>query len=340
MIVESQEFDRSQLEVLPLALRKHDLTVKNIHPIKKSFHVKKTFRIMGSKLLAAKMQGASGVMMMGAHVLRSGVQRYIIDLLEKGLITCVAMNGAGMIHDFEFSLIGATTEKVSTYISEGYFGLWEETGRLNEIVSKAAREKKGLGEAVGRVIEEERFPYREISILGRAYRMGIPVTIHVGIGYDILHEFPNCEGSAFGATSYTDFLRFAKCLESLEGGVVMNFGSSVMAPEVYMKALAMVRNAARKKGKKISKFSTLVCDLKKLPRNYHQEPSPDHPDYYFRPWKTMLVRTIGDEGESFYVQGPHSKTIPQLWTAVTLEMEKEESKAPPQKLTPFNVIRT
>ncbi len=326
MIPKFQEFDRSQLEILPLASRRHDLTVANILPIKKSLPVRKMFRIIASRLMAANDQGASVVMMMGAHVLRSGVQRYIIDLIEKGLITCVAMNGAGMIHDFEFSLIGATTEKVATYISDGHFGLWEETGRVNEIVVKAAKEKKGLGEAVGCVIEEERFPYRDISILGRGYRKGIPVTVHVGIGYDILHEFPNCDGAAFGAASYTDFLRFARCLENLEGGGVMNFGSSVMAPEVYMKALAMVRNAARQKGKKISKFLTLVCDLKRLPRNYHKEPSPDHPDYYFRPWKTMLIRTIEDDGISFYAQGSHSETIPQLWTAVILEMERGGAK--------------
>jgi len=270
-------------------------------------------------MLIAKEKGASAIMMIGAHVLRSGVQKYLLDLMDQGLITCLAMNGAGMIHDFELALIGGTTESVSAYISEGYFGLWEETGRINDIVSEAAKRKMGLGEAVGKVIEEEEFPYREISLLGRAYRLGIPITVHVGIGYDILHEFPNCDGAAFGATSYTDFLRFAKCLESVEGGVVMNFGSSIMAPEVYLKALAMVRNVARQQNKKITKFCTLVCDLKELPRNYREEPRRDNPDYYFRPWKTMLVRTINEGGESFYVRGAHAETIPQLWTAVIIE---------------------
>lgn len=320
-----KEFDRSKLQILPLAFRKNNFSTLNITPLEKRFPIKKVFQIIGKRLLAAQENGASVVMMMGAHVLRSGIQRYLIDLMDQGLITCLAMNGAGMIHDFELALIGATTESVANYIAQGHFGLWQETGRINDIVSEAAKKKIGLGEAVGRIIEEEKFPYREISLLGNAYRKGILVTIHVGIGYDILHEFPNCDGAAFGATSYTDFLRFAKCLESVEGGVVMNFGSSVMAPEVYLKALAMVRNVARQHGKEVSRFTTLVCDFKKLPRNYHQEPTPDNPDYYFRPWKTMLVRSIGQGGESYYVQGHHAVTIPQLWTAIFLERKRCKS---------------
>jgi len=134
--------------------------------------------------------------------------------------------------------------------------------------------------------------------------------LDVGIGYDILHEIPNW--AAYGAASYTDFLRFAKVLESLEGGVVMNFGSAVMAPEIFLKALSMVRNVARQ----ICHFTTLVCDLIDLPDNYREEASKDNPYYYFRPWKTMLVRTVADGGESFYVKGRHSETIPALWTAI------------------------
>jgi hypothetical protein len=249
------------------------------------------------------------------------MQRYLIDLMEKGYISCIAMNGAGVIHDFEFALIGATTESVTDYIREGYFGFWQETARINDIVSAAAKEKIGLGESVGRVIEEEEFSHRDISILAAGYRLNIPITVHVGIGCDIVHQYPNCDGAAYGATSYTDFLRFANVMESLEGGVVMNFGSAVMAPEVYLKALSMVRNAARQKGNKICHFTTLVCDLAELPKNYRTEASRTDPAYYFRPWKTMLVRTVVDGGESYYVQGDHSETVPQLWSAVALQGE-------------------
>lgn len=247
-------------------------------------------------------------------MLRSGVQRYLIDMMERGCFSCIAMNGSGVIHDFEFALVGATTENVEHYIRNGQFGLWQETGRINDIVTEAAKEGRGLGEAVGRIIEEERFPHKDISLLAAGHRLQIPITIHVGIGYDIVHELPNCNGAAYGETSYTDFLRFAKILEFLEDGVVMNFGSTVMAPEIYLKALAMARNVANQEGKRISRFTTLVCDLVNLPDDYHTEPSRDNPAYYFRPWKTMLVRTVADGGESFYVQGCHADTITQLWT--------------------------
>ena len=311
-------FDRSRLNIAPLCERKHDLDLSAILPLQPSLTVEQSFKSVAVRIVAAKARNSAVVMMMGAHVIRDGVQNYLIDLMQRGYIRCVALNGGGMIHDFEFAMIGATTESVTMYIREGQFGLWQETGRINDIVSVAAKENLGLGEALGRVIEEEKFPNRDISLMAAGYRLGIPVTIHVGIGYDIVYEHPNCNGAAFGTTSYTDFLRFAKVLESLKGGVVMNFGSSVMAPEIYLKALAMVRNVARQEGRQISRFTTLVCDLVHLPDNYHQEASRDDPYYYFRPWKTMLVRTVADGGESFYVRGNHAQTIPQLWTAIDM----------------------
>jgi len=118
-------------------------------------------------------------------------------------------------------------------------------------------------------------------------------------------------------------------VDSLEGGVIMNFGSSVMAPEVYLKALAMVRNVARQEGRSIHRFTSLVCDLVDLPANYREEVTPDNPLYYFRPWKTMLVRTVADGGESFYVRGHHAETIPQLWTAISLVKSKDIEGGPP-----------
>ncbi len=310
------EFDRGLLQLAPLGNRKNDLTLSDILEIKKTFPIRSAILSVASKIIAARNHGSAVVLMMGAHVLRSGVQRYLADLMEKGYISCIAVNGAGAVHDFEFALIGATTESVACYIRDGRFGLWQETGRINDIVSEAAKSGMGLGEAVGRVIEEERFPHSDISVFAAGYRLGIPMTVHTGIGYDIVHEFPNCDGAAYGAASYTDFLRFAKILQLLEGGVVMNFGSAVMAPEIFLKALSMVRNVARQEGRQICHFTTLVCDLADLPDNYREEASKDNPYYYFRPWKTMLVRTVADGGESFYVKGRHAETIPALWTAI------------------------
>ncbi len=315
-MADSSQFDRSLLMLQPLAAREHQLDRSIILPLQPLAPIRAELEAVAARIAAAKARKAAVVMMTGAHVLRSGVQRYLLDLMEQGYLSVIAMSGAGVIHDFEFALIGATTESVARYIREGQFGLWKETGRINDIVAAAARERLGLGEAVGRVIEEEGFPHRDISVLAAGYRLGIPITVHVGIGYDIVHEHPNCDGAAYGATSYTDFLRFTKILETLEGGVVMNFGSAVMAPEVFLKGLAMVRNVARQRGGQISRFTSLVCDLKRLPETYRHEAPKENPSYYFRPWKTILVRTVAEGGESFYVQAHHATTIPQLWTAL------------------------
>jgi hypothetical protein len=243
--------------------------------------------------------------------------------MERGFITCLATNGACIIHDYEFSLIGATTESVSHYIAEGQFGLWKETGGINDIVNSAYKAgSTGMGEAVGKEIQNGRFPYKETSLFAAAYRLNIPATVHVGIGYDIINEHPNYDGAAAGATSYLDFLRFAGVVSNMEGGVVMNFGSAIMAPEVFLKALSMARNVAHQKGKSISHFSSLVCDLRDLPPDVGTEPQKHNPHYYFRPWKTMLVRTVKDGGDSYYVKGDHKDTIPALWTAIRQTAKK------------------
>jgi len=173
-----------------------------------------------------------------------------------------------------------------------------------------------LGEAVGRAILEGEYPYKETSVLANAARLSVPATVHVGIGYDIIHEHPNCNGAATGALSYNDFLKFAAVVQRLENGVTMNFGSAVMGPEVFLKALSMARNVAHQNGKAIRNFCTLVCDLQKISGDITKEPSKDSEAYYFRPWKTMLVRTVKDGGKSFYVRGAHADTIPALWSAV------------------------
>ena len=309
-------FDTSRLTLRPLQARTHDLDLAAIRPLEPVAVVPPALTTVADRIQQARQQQRAVILMMGAHVIRAGVQKYLIDLLERGCLSCIAMNGAGVIHDFEFALIGATTESVARYIQTGQFGLWRETGYLNDIINDAYHTDLGLGEAVGKAIVEGDFPYADISVLAAAYRLNIPVTVHVGIGYDIIHEHPNCDGAAVGATSYRDFLRFTAVMQTLEGGVVMNFGSAVMAPEIYLKALSMVRNAAAQEGKTITHFTTLVCDLHELPEEVSHEPSKANPAYYFRPWKTMLVRTVADGGESFYVRGRHEDTIPALWSAV------------------------
>ncbi len=309
-------FDRNKLKIKYLGERVHDLNMEIIKPLVKSGQTDKSIRAVAKRIVSAKKNGKEIIFMMGGHVIRSGTQKYIIDLIEKGYITCVAMNGSGIIHDYEFSLIGATTESVAKYICEGQFGLWEETARINDIVNSAYKKGTGMGSAVGKAINEGDFPYKDISISSACFRMNVPLTVHIGIGYDIIHEHPNFDASAAGAASYIDFLRLADIISNLDRGVVMNFGSAVMAPEVYLKALSMARNLAHQEGRTIRKFTTLVCDLLDLPDDFSKEPPRDSAAYYFRPWKTMLVRTVADGGESFYVKGKHADTIPELWTAI------------------------
>lgn len=309
-------FDRTRLRVRPLAERTHALTRDVLMDLRPVAHVAPQLVAVAEKMRQARHRGSAVILMIGAHVLRSGVQRYVIDLMERGFLTCLATNGACAIHDFELALIGATTEQVSHYIKTGQFGLWRETGVLNEIIRDGAAQEMGLGEAVGKAIWEGDFPDKETSVYAAAWRHNIPITAHVGVGYDIIHEHPNCDGAALGATSYRDFLIFARVVESLSEGVVLNFGSAVMAPEVFLKALAMARNAAGAVGGVVSRFTTLVCDLHDLPEDWRKEAPKDDPRYYFRPWKTMLVRTIEDGGESFYLRGRHAETFPALWTAL------------------------
>lgn len=309
-------FDRSRLKLRPLGERAHDLDLSVIRVPKRPERIDPAFEAVARRLVSARERGASRILMMGAHVLRSGVQRYLFELMQEGFVSHVAVNGACVIHDFEFALIGATTESVARYIRTGEFGLWAETGRINDIISQAARDNLGAGEAVGQAILDGDFPHKDISLLAQARRLGVPVTVHVGLGYDIVHEHPNCDGAAWGQTSYRDFLRYARAVEGLEGGAVMNFGSAVMGPEVFLKALAMARNVAGQENRKIADFTALVCDLADLPRECLGTESPKaDPRYFFRPWKTMLVRTVADGGQSHYVAGPHAETIPQLWAA-------------------------
>ncbi len=311
-------FDRSRLKLKPLAERVHDMTLADVLPLDAPpppFDDPNLSEV-ARRIVRVRQADAPVILMMGAHVIKRGLSRFIIDLMERRIITYVAMNGAGAIHDFELALVGATTESVARYITEGQFGLWTETGRLNDAGVLGARDGLGLGEAIGRMIEEERFPHREVSILAAGYRLRIPVTVHVGIGQDIIHEHPNCDGAALGATSYRDFLILTEVITHLQGGVLLNIGTAVMGPEVYLKALAMARNVAHQEGRRINRFTTAVFDLADLGPDLHHEAPKSEARYYFRPYKTILIRTVQDGGESFYIRGDHQATVLNLYRQV------------------------
>ena len=310
-----EQFDRSLLKLLPIAERKHDLDLSvmldpEIH--RPSFEHPVIDRLC-DRILKAREKNAAVIFMMGAHVIRAGTAPYLLKLMERGLVTHFALNGAGAIHDFEFAEIGATTESVAKYISEGQFGLWIEDGRFNDAINEGAAAGFGFGESAGRYIEEHQFPHRRYSLLAGGYRMRTPVTVHVGLGCDIVHEHPNCDGAAAGKASYADFLIYAKTIQNLENGVFLNFGSAGIGPEVYLKCRAMARNVARQRGEKIAQFTTAVFDLLPLEgQDFHTPPHKTDARYYFRPWKTILASTVADGGESFYVQGAHGDTLPAL----------------------------
>jgi hypothetical protein len=316
-----ETFNRARLKVKPLGERKNDLEIGHWLALgdQTPAFEHADLKEVAARMSAAKNQGSARILCMGAHVLRAGVNRHLIDLMERGLVSHIAVNGAAAIHDYELARIGATTESVARYVRSGEFGLWRETGELNDWIVEAANEGYGLGENVGRRINESDYPCRDWSVFAAAYRFHVPVTVHVGIGYDILHEHPNCDGAAVGAASYRDFLIFARAVEKLEGGVLLNFGSAVMGPEVYLKALAMARNVAHQEARTVTRFTTAVFDLAPILGDFRNELPKSDPGYYFRPHKTILVRTVKDGGESFYFCGEHRATVPALWRELSPE---------------------
>lgn len=313
------QFDRSRLQIKRLAERIHDLQLHEVLPIDAPGepYEHPSLPVIAQRILTARERGAAVIILMGAHVIKMGLSRFLIDLMERGLITHIGMNGAGPIHDFELAFIGATTESVARYVSEGQFGLWEETGRINDIVAQGVPDGLGYGESLGRAVEQGDYPHRDISILAAGYRLRVPVTVHIGVGQDIIHEHPNCDGGALGEASYRDFLIFTQSVANLQGGVFLNFGTAVMGPEVYLKALAMVRNVARQEGRRVNEFTTAVFDLVDLGEDLSHEAPKTDARYYYRPFKTILVRTVQDGGESFYVRGPHRGTLPALHRLLT-----------------------
>jgi len=322
-------FDRSRLVIEPLAQRVHDMKLDEVLPLDDPGDPfldadgveAPPMPQIAERILSARRAGAPVILLMGAHVIKMGLSRFVIDLMERGIVTHVGMNGAGPIHDYELALIAATTESVARYIQEGQFGLWRETGQINDMVGAGVRDGLGYGEAIGREIETQQLPYRDVSILAAGYRLRVPVTVHIGIGSDIIHEHPNCDGAALGEASYRDFLTFAQTVTQLQGGVMLNFGTAVMGPEVYLKALSMARNVAKQEGRRINLFTTAVFDLQDLGPDLHHEAPKTDARYYYRPFKTILVRTVQDGGESFYVRGNHRATLPALYRLVTAAVE-------------------
>jgi hypothetical protein len=236
----------------------------------------------------------------GAHVIKVGLQPVLIDLMERGFVQGLALNGAGIIHDFEIAFAGRTSEDVAGEIVAGRFGAARETGEfLNRAIVDGVKDGLGLGAAVGRMIAGAAFPHKNLSLLAAGHRLGIPVTVHVALGTDIIHFHPSADGAAIGEGSLRDFFTFASLVGGLEGGVHINVGSAVLLPEVFLKAVAFVRN----KGIRLERFTTAVFDFM----------------LQYRPDQNVVRRPVGEKGRGFYFVGPHEIMIPLLAAGLKIQ---------------------
>jgi len=263
------------------------------------------------RVALAKQNGKPVVFSMGAHVIKNHLSRYVIELMRQGFITHVAGNGACSIHDFELCYLGGTSEDVPTAIEDGSFGMWEETGRwMNEAISLGAHDNVGYGEALARFMcaYPERFPHREDCILFQAYQLGIPATYHIALGTDIIHQHPSADFSAIGKISGIDFETICHTVSLLEGGVFLNFGSAVLGPEVFLKALSIARNL----GHPVFEITTANFDLIDL-GDYRSPVDNDDPHYYYRPRKNIVNRPVSKGGRGWHFVGNHKETIPNLY---------------------------
>jgi deoxyhypusine synthase len=239
---------------------------------------------------------------MGAHVIKVGLNPIVIDLMERRLITGVAMNGAGIIHDVEFAMVGRTSEDVATALGDGSFGMARETCTfLSEAITSAHKKSMGLGEAVGRTILEKRLPLMEKSILAAGARLGIPVTVHVAIGTDILHMHPGFDPQAAGAATHRDFRLFTSIVAALDKGVYLNVGSAVILPEIFLKATTLARNL----GNTLEDFTTVNLDFIK----------------HYRPLTNVINRPTAKGGRGINLVGHHEILLPLIAAGIIEEID-------------------
>ncbi len=239
---------------------------------------------------------------MGAHVVKVGLNPLIIDLMQRGIISCIAMNGAGAIHDVEIALAGKTSEDVSASLKRGEFGMAGDAANIiNQAVKTGADNNWGMGDAIGKELLQLSAPYTEMSLLAMACKNGIPLTVHVGIGTDTIHMHPSFDGAATGKLSHLDFKKFSSLVAQLEGGVFFNIGSAVIIPEVFLKALSLATNLG---GKKIN-LTTVNMDFIR----------------HYRPSVNVVQRpTTASNGKGYHLIGHHEIMLPLLSAAILEEL--------------------
>jgi hypothetical protein len=261
-------------------------------------------RQVAAAWLAARRQQHPVILGFGAHALKVGLSPIIIDLMRRGLLSGVALNGAGIIHDCEIAMVGQTSEEVEAVLDTGQFGMAEETASfLNKAIAWGAEQNLGLGEAVGRRLLEADFPYNDLSVMAQAAALEIPATVHVAVGTDIIHMHPSVAPAALGQTSHQDFRLFAALVSRLAGGVYLNLGSAVLLPEVFLKAISLARNL----GHPVEPITTVNLDFIQ----------------HYRPLTNVVRRPTQGSGRGFALTGHHEILFPLLAAMVMEEWRSE-----------------
>lgn len=291
--------DFNKIKTYPIKNRKNKFNIRDIIPLEKSgiLSYNKDLEYLVESIKKARKDDEQFILMMGAHLIKLGLSNFIIDLMQKKYITHTAMNGASSIHDFELAYIGATSEDVAENIKNGSFGMSHETGHyLNKAAKTASEKNTGLGYEIGKLISEI-CNYKESSILYQAYKLNIPSTVHTAIGTDIIYQHPECDSAALGKSSYQDFKILAESISKLEEGVIVNLGSAVILPEVFLKAFTIARNL----GYEIKNFTSANLDMIN----------------HYRPRVNVVERPTSLGGKGFIIIEKHEKSIPTLHYLLT-----------------------
>jgi hypothetical protein len=317
MALDYEEFDLSQVQTYPLASRASKVRLADCaRPHVPGRGVDewvsrlpdllagRDFRAVVDAIDQARRQGRPVVWGLGAHVLKVGLSPVIIDLMQRGYVSALALNGAGLIHDFELAVGGSTSEDVDGSLGSGQFGMATETGRdLNTAIADGVARGQGIGQSVGAYLCDRQVPYLEYSLVGMAYRLGLPVTVHVALGTDIIHMHPSASGAALGEGSLRDFRYLASVVSHLAGGVYLNCGSAVVLPEVFLKAVAVARNA----GHSLEGLTTVNLDFLR----------------HYRPQTNVVTRPTAGTGRGYSLTGHHELMIPLL-AAVLVERHEAD----------------
>lgn len=257
-----------------------------------------TLRHLVGDVLRAREAGKPILWGLGAHVIKVGLSPLVIDLMEQGFVTGLALNGAGLVHDFELAVAGQTSEDVGETLGSGAFGMARETGEeVNRAIRAGDRAGLGLGASLGRYLTQERPKHLEASLFAAAWRLGLPATVHVAVGTDIVHMHPACDPAALGRTTHLDFRLFAAEVAQLGGGgCYLNVGSAVLLPEVFLKAVTLARNL----GHRLEDFSTANLDFLQS----------------YRPNTNVVQRPVRGVGRGYSLTGHHELMLPLLAAAL------------------------